>query len=219
MVEKIVKALKKNYKFIILFVCIIIFLSIIEDIFDKETMMIDLIIYKVIVQSMRNNILTSIFKVITNFGGAYFLIATTTFLFIFIKNKKIAFSIPINLAIITILNLLLKNIVERPRPVGYRLIDEIGYSFPSGHSMISSAFYGLIIYFIWKNVKNKKLKYILCTLLSILIVLIGISRIYLGVHYASDVLGGFIISIAYLIIFTTCINNIFLEGKKNEKRK
>ena len=101
------------------------------------------------------------------------------------------------------LNLMLKNIVERPRPIGYRLIDETGYSFPSGHSMISAAFYGLIIYFIWKNVKNKKLKYISCALLGLLIAFIGISRIYLGVHYASDVLGGFIISIAYLIIFTT----------------
>lgn len=209
MLEKILKALKKNYKFIILLVCIIIFLAIMEDIFEKETMMIDLIIYKVIVQSMRNNILTSIFKVITNLGGVYCLIIIATLLTIFIKDKKIAFSIPLNLIIITILNLFLKNIVERPRPIGYRLIDETGYSFPSGHSMISAAFYGLIIYFIWKNVKNTKLKYILCILLSILIVLIGISRIYLGVHYASDVLGGFTISIAYLIIFTTTFKTIY----------
>lgn len=209
MLEKIVKALKKNYKFIILLVCIIIFLAIMEDIFEKETMMIDLIIYKVIVQNMRNNILTSIFKVITNLGGVYCLIIIATLLTIFIKDKKIAFSIPLNLIIITILNLFLKNIVERPRPIGYRLIDETGYSFPSGHSMISAAFYGLIIYFIWKNVKNTKLKYALCILLSILIVLIGISRIYLGVHYASDVLGGFTISIAYLIIFTTTFKTIY----------
>ena len=110
--------------------------------------------------------------------------------------------------IITALNLLLKNIVERPRPEGYRLITETGYSFPSGHSMISAAFYGLIIYFIWKNVKDKKLKYISCTLLGILIVLIGISRIYLGVHYASDVIGGFTISIVYLIIFTSVFKMI-----------
>lgn len=209
MLEKILKALKKNYKFIILLVCIIIFLAIMEDIFEKETMMIDLIIYKVIVQSMRNNILTSIFKVITNLGGVYCLIIIATLLTIFIKDKKIAFSIPLNLIIITILNLFLKNIVERPRPIGYRLIDETGYSFPSGHSMISAAFYGLIIYFIWKNVKNTKLKYVLCMLLSIFIVLIGISRIYLGVHYASDVLGGFTISIAYLIIFTTTFKTIY----------
>lgn len=209
MLEKIGKALKKNYKLIILLICVIIFVAIIEDIFEKETMIIDLVIYKIIVQNMRTNILTSIFKVITNLGGAYCLITIAILSAIFIKDKKIAFSIPVNLIIITGLNLLLKNIVERPRPIGYRLIDETGYSFPSGHSMISAAFYGLIIYFIWKNVKNTKLKYISCILLSLVILLIGISRIYLGVHYASDVIGGFSISIAYLIIFTTTFKTIY----------
>ena len=202
MLEKIEKILKKNYKYIILLICIIILYAIIEDLFSKETIFIDLFIYKLIVLSMRNDVLTIIFKIITNLGGAYCLIIIAILCAIFIKNKKIAFAIPINLILSTILNLGLKNIVERPRPIGYRLIDETGYSFPSGHSMISAAFYGLIIYFIWKNVKNTKLKYISCILLSLLILFIGISRIYLGVHYASDVIGGFTISIAYLIIFT-----------------
>lgn len=127
---------------------------------------------------------------------------------ILIKNKKIGTSICLNLVLITLLNLLLKNIIERPRPVGYRIIDETGYSFPSGHSMVSMAFYGLIIYFIWKNVKNKKIRNLSCVLLGMLIILIGISRIYLGVHYASDVIGGFVISITYLILFTTIYKNI-----------
>lgn len=209
MLEKIGKALKKNYKLIILLICVVILVAIMEDIFEKETLFIDLFIYKIIVLIMRNNILTTIFKIITNFGGTYCLITIAILCSILIKNKKIAFAIPINLTLITMLNLLLKNIVERPRPIGYRLIDETGYSFPSGHSMISAAFYGLIIYFIWKNVKNTKLKYISCILLALLILLIGISRIYLGVHYASDVLGGFIISIAYLIIFTSTFKAIY----------
>lgn len=209
MLDKIGKALKKNYKFIILLICVVILIAIIEDIFEKETMEIDLLIYKLVVQNMRNDVLTNIFKVITNFGGVNALIAVTVFLAVYIKDKKIAFSIPINLIIITVLNLLLKNIVERPRPEGYRLITETGYSFPSGHSMVSAAFYGLIIYFIWKNVKNKKLKYISCILLGLLIAFIGISRIYLGVHYASDVIGGFAISIAYLIIFTSTFKTIY----------
>lgn len=202
MLEKIEKILKKNYKYIILLICIVVLYAIIEDLFNKETIFIDLFIYKLIVLSMRNDVLTIIFKIITNLGGAYCLIIIAILCAIFIKNKKIAFAIPINLILSTMLNLGLKNIVERPRPIGYRLIDETGYSFPSGHSMISAAFYGLIIYFIWKNVKNTKLKYISCILLSLLILFIGISRIYLGVHYASDVIGGFTISIAYLIIFT-----------------
>lgn len=209
MLKKIGKALKKNYKYIILLICVIIFIAIIEDVFEKETIEMDLLIYKIMVLKMRNDLLTILFKIITNLGGAYFLILLTILLTIFIKDKKIAFAIPINLIIVTMLNQILKNIVQRPRPIGYRLIDESGYSFPSGHSMISAAFYGLIIYFIWKNVKNKKIKNISCILLSFLIVFIGLSRIYLGVHYASDVLGGFMISIAYLIIFTTTYKTIY----------
>ena len=77
--------------------------------------------------------------------------------------------------------------------------------------MVSMAFYGFLIYLIYKNVKNKYLKWISITILSLLITLIGISRIYLGVHYTSDVLGGFLISISYLIVFTN-----FLPRKRRK---
>ena len=83
---------------------------------------------------------------------------------------------------------MLKLIIQRPRPDEYRIIDASGYSFPSGHSMISMAFYGFIIYLICKYVNNKILKYFLIGLLGSLIILIGVSRVYLGVHYVSDVL-------------------------------
>ncbi len=109
------------------------------------------------------------------------------------KQKNIGLSIFSNLVIITVLNQLLKNILQRPRPTEYRIIEETGYSFPSGHSMISMAFYGYLIYLIYKYVKNKYVKWISIVLLSTLICSIGISRIYLGVHYTSDVLGGFLI--------------------------
>jgi len=72
-----------------------------------------------------------------------------------------------------------------------------------GHSMASMAFYGLLIYFAYKYIKNKKIKTIVCMGLSMLIPLIGFSRIYLGVHYTTDVIAGFLISIAYLIVFTS----------------
>ena len=120
---------------------------------------------------------------------------------IILKNKKISILIAGNLVISTGLNIILKNIVQRPRPEGYRLIEEVGFSFPSGHSMVSVAFYGFIAYLIWKKVENKKLKYILCGLLVMFAVLIGFSRIYLGVHYASDVVAGGVLSIVYLVIY------------------
>ena len=74
---------------------------------------------------------------------------------IFIKNKKIGVSIFSNLVIITALNQLLKNILQRPRPTEFRIVEETGYSFPSGHSMVSMAFYGYLIYLTYKYIKNK----------------------------------------------------------------
>ena len=127
-----------------------------------------------------------------------------------IKNKKIGLLIGTNLVIVTILNQVLKFILQRPRPTEYRIINEIGYSFPSGHSMVSMAFYGFLIYLIYKNVKNKYLKLSLISILSLLIVMIGISRIYLGVHYTSDVCAGFLISISYLVLYINLANRFIL---------
>lgn len=210
MKEKIKEFIVKNLKWIILFICLIGFLALAEDVFNKEIMNGDIIGYKIISTFLISDFTIPIAKVITNFGGAIFLIVVTIVLFILIKNKKIRLSIFSNLVIITILNQLLKRILQRPRPTEYRIIEETGYSFPSGHSMISMAFYGYLIYLIYKYVKNKYIKWISIVLLSILICAVGISRIYLGVHYTSDVLGGFLISISYLIIYISAINKFLM---------
>ena len=196
----------KNLKWIILFICLIGFLAIAEDVFNKEIMNGDIIGYKLISTFLISDFATPIAKFITNFGGAIFLITLTIVLLVLIKNKKIGISIFSNLVIVTILNQLLKAILQRPRPTEYRIVEETGYSFPSGHSMVSMAFYGYLIYLIYKYVKNKYIKWISIVLLSILVCSIGISRIYLGVHYTSDVLGGFLISMSYLVIYISAVN-------------
>ena len=211
MKEKSKEFIIKNFKWIILFICLIGFLALAEDVFHKEIMKGDIIGYKIISTFLISDFTTPIAKFITNFGGAIFLIILTITLFILIKNKKIGLSIILNLIVITGLNQILKYILQRPRPTEYRLIEETGFSFPSGHSMVSMAFYGYLIYLIYKYVKNKDLKWISIVLLSILICSIGISRIYLGVHYTSDVLGGFFISISYLIIYISAVNKFFIE--------
>lgn len=210
MKEKVKEFIIKNTKWIILFVCLIGFLSLAEDVFNKEIMTGDIIGYKMVSTFLISDFATPIAKFITNFGGAIFLIGLTVLLIILIKNKKIGLSILVNLAIVTGLNQLLKRILQRPRPTEFRIVEETGYSFPSGHSMVSMAFYGYLIYLIYKYVKNKYIKWISIILLSILICVIGISRIYLGVHYASDVLGGFLISISYLIIYISVVNKYLL---------
>lgn len=211
MKEKLKKFIVKNLKWIVLFICLIGFFSLAEDVFNKEIMNGDIVGYKLVSTFLISDFATPIAKFITNFGGAIILIGLAFMLFIFIKNKKVGVSIISNLAIITVLNQLLKRIVQRPRPTEFRIVEESGYSFPSGHSMVSMAFYGYLIYLIYKYVKNKYLKWISIILLSILICSIGISRIYLGVHYTSDVLGGFFISISYLIIYISAVNKFFIE--------
>lgn len=216
--EKTIRILRKNLKWIILFICTILFLSILENLFETEKLKMDILIYQIVVENMRIDILTSLFKIITNLGGAYFLIAIAVISLVIVKRKRVGLLITLNLGIATVLNLVIKNIIERPRPIGYRLIDETGYSFPSGHSMVSMAFYGFLIYMISKKVKNKTIRNISCILIGILIPLIGFSRIYLGVHYASDVFGGFLVGMAYLILFVTVTKSI-LEEQKVEKIK
>ena len=203
--------IKKNLKWIILFICLIGFLALAEDVFNQEIMKCDVIGYTLISIFLITDFATPIAKFITNFGGPIFLSTICIILFIIIKNKKIGLSIIMNIAIIAILNQVLKKILQRPRPTEFRIIEETGYSFPSGHSMVSMAFYEYLIYLIYKYIKNKYVKCISIVLLSILICSIGISRIYLGVHYTSDVLGGFLISVSYLIIYIMFTNKLLLE--------
>lgn len=156
--------------------------------------------YSIITKLMSNNV-TAVMIFISYLGSAVVLICLTIALIILLKNKRDAKFITSNLVIVFLLNKILKLIIARPRPSVLRLVYEEGYSFPSGHAMVSMGFYGFLIYLAYKNIKNKKIKIPLIIFLSILILLIGVSRIYLGVHYATDVIGGFLIAIIYLILF------------------
>jgi len=207
--------IKENLKWLVVFACIAIALLIIEDVMDEDIMMFDERGYFIVQKYLISDSITPIAKCITNLANAYWLIGFSFFLLIVIKDKKIGIYSAINLVLSASTNFILKQIIQRPRPVGHRLIDEKGYSLPSGHSMVSMAFYGFLIYLIYKNVKNKYLKVFSIILLSILIICIGVSRIYLGVHYTSDVITGFLIAISYLIIFEHIINNIKNEIDKS----
>lgn len=95
------------------------------------------------------------------------------------------------------LNKLIKTAVQRPRPDDVvHLISEGGFSFPSGHSITSMFVFGLLIFLVRSNVRNKTAANVLTAVLSIPMILIGLSRIYLGVHYPTDVLAGWCLGIA-----------------------
>lgn len=205
--KKVIIYIKRNIKWIILLACLILFFAILEDIFENEIWKLDTSIYNFISKFISAPV-TKVFKVITNLSGVMFIIVITIILLLALRKKKYGKYIFINLAIVTLLNQALKYIIQRPRPTEFRIINESGYSFPSGHSMVSMAFYGFLIYLIYKNIENKYIKWAVCVLLTILILLIGISRIYLGVHYPSDVIGGFCLSMAYLILFIKAIQKL-----------
>ena len=219
MKENVIKFIKNNWRWMLLFICLIGFLALAEDVFHQEIMNGDIVGYDIVSKLFKFNVSTPIAKFMTNFGGAIFVISLTTILFFVIKDKKIGISIITNLGIVTILNQIIKFIMQRPRPTEFRIIEETGYSFPSGHSMVSLAFYGYLIYLIYKYINNKHLKRTLIIILSVLTCIIGVSRIYLGVHYTSDVLGGFLISFAYLIIYIELVNKFVLEKNKDDRKE
>ena len=196
--------MKKYIKWIIFTILLILFFIIGFLVLKGNDIYVDEFIYSKI-DLIINDRNTNIFKFITYLGSAYVVISLTILGFILIKNKKYSLFMSINLISITLLQFILKSIYSRERPIDISLIEESGYSFPSGHSLTAMAFYGLLIYYIYKSNINKNKKIVLEILLSIIILLIGLSRIYLGVHYFTDVVGAFSFSICYLIIYTKII--------------
>ena len=204
--------IKKNrIRWIIFGLCLILFITIMVFVIIKNDLYIDKYGYNLI-SKLKNDNMTNIIKIITNIGGTI-IIAVVTILSLFIfRKKKIDICIILNLLGIFILNnVLIKNIIARDRPTGINIIEENGYSFPSGHTAISTVVYGYLIYLIYNYVSNKKLKYVLISTLSIIILVVGLTRIYLGVHYTSDVLGGYLLGISYLLIFTYVTRNYIKE--------
>ena len=154
---------------------------------------------------------TTIAKIFTFLGSTLF-ITILCVLSLFFKKYRV--TIISNTLIVVGISQALKFIIRRSRPLDIALIKETGFSFPSGHSMVSAAFYGLIIYLIYKSKLKKQLKILLIVLFSLIILNIGLSRIYLGVHYTTDVLAGFILAAIHLILFVELIYKKYFEKEK-----
>lgn len=203
--KNIKKYIKNNKKeFIFLTLTIILFTVISILVVTENFSHIDILTHSYIL-NIRNNNLTAFLNTITNLAGPSFLLAVSCILLIILKNKKTALYIFINLVSSFTINEIVKTMFTRSRPIGINLIEETGFSFPSGHSMISLSFYGFISYLLYKNAKNKYHKTIIIISTSLIILLIGFSRIYLGVHYLSDVIAGFLLASIYLTIYLKLI--------------
>lgn len=189
-----------------------------ETVFFKIISAFDNLVYGYI-SSYISEGTTRFMKSVTFWGSGWTLTAISliiAFTAIAVKKEKYflcSLMAAINLAAGSLLNYILKQMFHRVRPDQLKLIEIGGYSFPSGHSMTAMIFYGFIIYLSIRYFRHW-FKYCIAGILGVLIVAIGISRIYLGVHYASDVLGGFIIGLGWLVIFTKLSDKIMLQLKK-----
>ena len=147
---------------------------------------------------------TSIMQVITFIGSQNFLLPANLLLigfYLFFKNNR---STAYKIATISISSVvvmfLMKFFLQRERPLVPLIAKVHGYSFPSGHTFTSVTFYGIIAYIIYKNVKSKILKWVLIGACIILIFFVGFSRVYLRLHYASDVIAAFCLGLIWLLL-------------------
>lgn len=147
--------------------------------------------------STRNDWLTPVMKAITYMGNWQTITVICLILLAF-RKTRLTYGVPLSIGalFVSLANKGIKAIVMRPRPdQDMFLIEQGGWSFPSGHSITSMFFYGMAIWLIRRNVTDPRLADILTVLLAIPMVLIGVSRVYLGVHYPTDVLAGWCLGV------------------------
>jgi undecaprenyl-diphosphatase len=146
------------------------------------------------VSSLRTPILTNVMIALSYFGYEMiilFVFCITAFLVLRKKNRQASFIVFVS-GMGVLINFILKELIHRPRPSLSPLVELSSYSFPSGHAMNSFIFYSLYIYVFFSLSKNLLARIAIITLCCLLILFIGISRIYLGVHYPTDVIAGYI---------------------------
>jgi undecaprenyl-diphosphatase len=185
-----------------LFYVLALFVGVVEELINSEIItQIDLKIENSLVL-FRNTDLTSIFRWLTLLGKWQVItafLAAASLLFWLWDKKNYIFALIISVVGSTSFALIGKNIFQRARPA-VALYNETSFSFPSGHATISVAFYGFLAYFLIKIIKKWKNKINVFFITLLLIFFIGFSRLYLGVHYFSDVWAGYLVGTIWLII-------------------
>ncbi|AUO07263.1 phospholipid phosphatase [Paenibacillus jamilae] len=127
-------------------------------------------------------------------------IGTAILCWVYLRSKAYSFAILSSFTAMWVLNTIIKEFLQRERPSLQHLVEAGGYSFPSGHAMISMGFYGMI-FAIWaiERMVHKRTFFLPCVLGALLILLIGLSRVYLGVHFPTDIVGGYIAGMIWLV--------------------
>lgn len=171
-----------------------IFAKLAEDLLENELTRFDQIVINLLA-SLQGPQMTAFMKGVTQLGSSYVLIFVALIAMYFLLRRRRQYVEGLFILVALVggwgLDVLLKGLFQRVRPDINRLVEVSGYSFPSGHAMVSIAFYGMLAYMFFLNSKTIFYKIVIPIILIFLILLIGVSRIYLGVHYPSDVIAGF----------------------------
>lgn len=190
--------------------CIVVFLWLGREIMQGEEVWLDEAAFG-FAASLSSPFMDGLIKFVTFFASRQFLtpaaLALVAYYLFIRKHRWNSVRVPVVALGSITLNILLKYFFDRERPMS-PLVDASGLSFPSGHSMVAASFYGLLIYLVWHNVKDVHLRNLLIALLIIFVVLIGFSRIYLRVHYATDVLAGFAAGFLWVVIGLTLLRRL-----------
>jgi undecaprenyl-diphosphatase len=198
------------------FISLKIFFELSEDLMEDERFHFDqIIIHKII--EMRTGVFTETMKLITSLGSQVILtvLLVTSLLWLVFKRKDYWGGLFYMIAVAGggLLNLALKHWFSRQRPEN-ALIVEHGFSYPSGHAMGSLIFYGFLGYLVVRSQRNRSTKFLLTCAFILIILSIGFSRIYLGVHYPSDILAGFSAGTVWLLLCIGARESIMLYRKR-----
>ena len=208
-------SIKALFALLSLFIALYLFGLIADEIFLDNEEEFDQAVFHYLADDLTPGLL-SIMRFFTLFGKPEFLIPAYLILivFFFIKKKKnYAIEIAIMGASSTLLLFGLKKIFQRKRPDIPILEHLPGYSFPSGHALLSFVFCSVLIYLIWDSNFKVLWKWSFGILLVLFSIVIGISRIVLRAHYASDVIAGFCLGYAW-VIFALWVQHRYLTKKK-----
>ena len=190
---------------------LIIFTIVAYRIFKLQSQQFDFLVFDRL-NALVSPVMTGFLQFITFFGNHKFLIPANLLLviyFLFIKKHR-WYSIKVPVVAIggVALMFVLKQLFNRPRPLIPLLKPVSGLSFPSGHAMMSMSFYGLLIVLTWENIQNRFWRWTITICLALFILLIGFSRIYLRLHYFSDVIAGFAAGIIWLTLSIWAVRRI-----------
>jgi undecaprenyl-diphosphatase len=171
-----------------------------------------------IIHNNRSSFLTNIMKCLDFIGSSYFVIGISLvilfYLYFIIKRRFASILFIITMLGERLLGEGLKYLLIRSRPDGPHLVEIDGHSFPSQHAMNAFVLYGILLFLLWTHLNHYKIKVLLSLLIITIILAMGVSRIYLGVHYPSDIFGGYLISGFWL---TAVILYARYHKEKNKK--